>query len=82
MSREMTKEEIKDFLRKEIENNWKHVRDCREMVEMYQKQDDLTEVEAKCYEIFKDEKASTIKETIMLENLFRTFFKINYDEVE
>ena len=80
MSREMTSEEIKDFLRKEIEHNWKHVRECREIIELYQQRKELTDTESKCYEIFKEDKTSTIKETIMLENLFRTFFKIDYYE--
>lgn len=78
MSREMTVKEIKEFLRKEIEHNWKHVRECREIIEIYE--DDENKVNSDVYRIFCEEKSSTIKETIMLENLFRTFFKVNYDE--
>lgn len=80
MSREMTKKEIKNFMKGLVESKWERVHNLNISIRFYDECKEPTELETKCFEIDKETKHEVVKEIIELEKLYETFFGKDINE--
>lgn len=78
MKKEMTKQQMKDYLKEQIEDKWRQVQNCKDIIAHIERQSELTENDKNVFEMMVNDKHNLVGEIIKLEELYKTFFGVSY----
>lgn len=77
MKKEMTKKEMKEYLKGEINSKWEHIRTIRHLIDGIEQQQEQSDNDIKLLEMLKDDKNREVSKADDLEKLLMTFFGEN-----